>query len=152
MLAYARDANGVPVGNFSDAGGIFVNFPGCGLNAEGQFNGVVHSNIVTCNVSLLEYPRLEICLIEIRKLTRSCHTMHRNAAPGPSRCKASRSRITALGSGTIHFLLLEAWLLVRLGALLFSLQSLRLLRMFKSYDDWNTDIVMMRGYIEPVYR
>lgn len=48
-LIHARDAAGTPVGNFSDAGGIFVAFPGCGKNKQGQFNGVVHSQVITCN-------------------------------------------------------------------------------------------------------
>jgi hypothetical protein len=50
-LLHARTAAGVPVGYYSDAGGIFVAFPGCGINREGAFNGVVHSMIITCNVS-----------------------------------------------------------------------------------------------------
>jgi len=48
-LIHARNEYGVPVGNFTDVGGVFVPFPGCGLNQEGQFNGVVHSKLVTCN-------------------------------------------------------------------------------------------------------
>lgn len=49
-LLHARNAAGTPVGTYTDAGGIFVPFPGCGKNAQGQFNGVVHSNLITCNV------------------------------------------------------------------------------------------------------
>ncbi len=49
-LVHARNAAGTPVGSFTDAGGIFVPFPGCGKNKQGQFNGVVHSQLVTCNV------------------------------------------------------------------------------------------------------
>jgi len=52
-LIHARDAKGVPVGNFTDKGGIFKDFPGCGKNAEGSWNGVVHSMLITCNVSCL---------------------------------------------------------------------------------------------------
>jgi len=56
-LIHARDANGVPVGNFTDKGGVFLDFPGCGKNKEGGFNGVVHSKLITCNSSytLLSY-------------------------------------------------------------------------------------------------
>jgi hypothetical protein len=50
-LLHARTAAGVPVGHYSDAGGIFVPFPGCGRTKGGAFNGVVHSMIITCNVS-----------------------------------------------------------------------------------------------------
>jgi hypothetical protein len=49
-LLHARNASGTPVGSFTDAGGIFVPFPGCGKNKQGQFNGVVHSQLITCNV------------------------------------------------------------------------------------------------------
>ncbi|KAF4627142.1 hypothetical protein G7Y89_g11010 [Cudoniella acicularis] len=56
-LLHARDVSGTPVGTFSDTGGIFVDFPGCGTNAEGKFNGVVHSQVITCNrtYTLLSY-------------------------------------------------------------------------------------------------
>lgn len=47
-LLHARDVNGIPVGTFSDAGGVFVPFPGCGKNKQGAFNGVVHSKLVSC--------------------------------------------------------------------------------------------------------
>jgi hypothetical protein len=49
-LLHARNANGTPVGSYTDAGGVFVPFPGCGKNKQGQFNGVVHSKLITCNV------------------------------------------------------------------------------------------------------
>ena len=49
-LIHARDAAGTPVGSFTDAGQVFVPFPGCGKNAQGEFNGVVHSCLITCNV------------------------------------------------------------------------------------------------------
>lgn len=49
-MIHARDAAGTPVGSFSDAGGIFVGFPGCGKNAQGKLNGVVHSTTITENV------------------------------------------------------------------------------------------------------
>jgi hypothetical protein len=52
-LVHARNATGTPVGSFTDAGGIFVPFPGCGKNQQGQFNGVVHSKLITCNVRTL---------------------------------------------------------------------------------------------------
>ncbi|KAE9373509.1 hypothetical protein N431DRAFT_465795 [Stipitochalara longipes BDJ] len=48
-LLHARNATGTPVGSFTDTGGIFVAFPGCGKNKQGQFNGVVHSQLITCN-------------------------------------------------------------------------------------------------------
>jgi hypothetical protein len=49
-LAHARDAAGTPVGSYLDTGGVFVPFPGCGLNGQGLMNGVVHSMLITCNV------------------------------------------------------------------------------------------------------
>ena len=49
-MLHARDAAGKPVGNYTDAGGVFVAFPGCGRNKQGQHNGVVHSMLITCNV------------------------------------------------------------------------------------------------------
>jgi hypothetical protein len=52
----------MPVGSFTDAGGIFVPFPGCGLNEEGQFNGVVHSMLITCNVSTFDLISLRLSL------------------------------------------------------------------------------------------
>ncbi|KUJ21862.1 uncharacterized protein LY89DRAFT_681239 [Mollisia scopiformis] len=48
-MLHARDADGVPVGSFSDTGGVFVVFPGCGKNKEGGWNGVVHSMVIGCN-------------------------------------------------------------------------------------------------------
>jgi hypothetical protein len=49
-LLHARNAAGIPVGTYSDAGGVFVPFPGCGKNAQGQDNGVVHSMLISCIV------------------------------------------------------------------------------------------------------
>jgi hypothetical protein len=49
-LLHARTSDGIPVGSYKDTGGIFVDFPGCGKTKEGVFNGVVHSDLITCNV------------------------------------------------------------------------------------------------------
>ena len=49
-MLHARDTTGTPVGSFTDAGGVFLPFPGCGTNKQGQFNGVVHQQVITCNV------------------------------------------------------------------------------------------------------
>ncbi|MCJ1396891.1 hypothetical protein MMC11_000081 [Xylographa trunciseda] len=56
-MLYANNASGVRVGSFTDAGGIFKDFPGCGLNAHGQMAGVIHSQLITCNetYSMLSY-------------------------------------------------------------------------------------------------
>jgi hypothetical protein len=51
-MLHARTAAGIPVGTYSDAGGVFVPFPGCGKNKQGQFNGVVHQHLITCNVGI----------------------------------------------------------------------------------------------------
>jgi len=48
-MLHARTAASIPVGSFTDAGGVFSPFPGCGLNAQGQVNGVVHHALITCN-------------------------------------------------------------------------------------------------------
>ena len=50
-MLYANNPSGARVGSFTDAGGIFKDFPGCGLNAHGQMAGVIHSQLITCNVS-----------------------------------------------------------------------------------------------------
>ena len=55
-MLHARDAAGTPVGSYTDAGGVFVPFPGCGFNMEGQHNGVVHSMLITCNVRTPAHP------------------------------------------------------------------------------------------------
>lgn len=51
-MLYANDPSGARVGTFTDAGGVFKPFPGCGLNTQGQPAGVIHSMLVSCNVSL----------------------------------------------------------------------------------------------------
>lgn len=50
-MLYAKTARLERVGRFSDPSGIFKDFPGCGRNAHGQFAGVIHQQIVSCNVS-----------------------------------------------------------------------------------------------------
>ncbi len=80
-LVHARTAAGIPVGSFIDAGGVFVPFPGCGKNEYGQFNGVVHSHLITCNVRALQ---IFLSLAESsltkrsRKLTPCYRTMRRS--------------------------------------------------------------------------
>lgn len=53
MLLYAKTATAVRVGSFTDKGGMgtFADFPGCGLNQEGQFAGVIQQMVISCNVS-----------------------------------------------------------------------------------------------------
>lgn len=53
MMLYAKTATAARVGSFTDQGGMgtFANFPGCGLNQEGQFAGVIQQMLITCNVS-----------------------------------------------------------------------------------------------------
>lgn len=53
VLAYARDASNTPQGTFKDNGGqqTFVQFPGCGMNPQGQVNGVIQQKGVSASVS-----------------------------------------------------------------------------------------------------
>jgi hypothetical protein len=53
VLAYARDANGVPDGSFTDQGttNTFIQFPGCGTNKQGGVNGIIQQNGVSATVS-----------------------------------------------------------------------------------------------------
>lgn len=55
VLAYARDASNTPQGTFQDNGGqqTFVQFPGCGLNAQGQVNAVIQQKGVSTSVRAL---------------------------------------------------------------------------------------------------
>jgi len=49
VLAYARDANGVPEGSYTDKGttNTFVQFAGCGTNKQGQTNGIIQQTGVS---------------------------------------------------------------------------------------------------------
>jgi hypothetical protein len=51
-MIYAKTAAIQRVGSFVDPSGTFKNFPGCGRNGQGQFAGVIHQQVITCNVSL----------------------------------------------------------------------------------------------------
>lgn len=51
-MLYAKTPEIKRVGNFSDPSGIFKAFPGCGRNGQGQHAGVIHQQIITCNVGL----------------------------------------------------------------------------------------------------
>lgn len=51
-LIYANNATGQRVGTFTDATGTFKAFMGCGKNAKGQWAGVVHQQLISCNVRL----------------------------------------------------------------------------------------------------
>jgi len=48
-MLYAKTANISRVGSFTDATGIFADFPGCGLNRQGKMAGVIHQNLITCD-------------------------------------------------------------------------------------------------------
>jgi hypothetical protein len=50
-LLYANNATGHRVGSYTDSGAVFKPFAGCGLNAHGQIAGVVHHQLISCNVS-----------------------------------------------------------------------------------------------------
>jgi hypothetical protein len=52
-LVYAFTVDEVRVGSFTDKGGqgTFANFPGCGKNAEGEWAGTVHQQIISNNES-----------------------------------------------------------------------------------------------------
>jgi hypothetical protein len=75
-LLHARTAAGVPVGHYSDVGGVFVPFPGCGRTKGGVFNGVVHSKIITCNVS---FPQNKTPLIRFMILDRIADSLRLQA-------------------------------------------------------------------------
>lgn len=53
LMLYAKTANVSRVGSFTDQGGMgtFADFPGCGLNQQGQFAGVIQQMVISCNVS-----------------------------------------------------------------------------------------------------
>lgn len=51
-MLYAKTATIQRVGSFFDPSGTFKDFPGCGRNAQGKIAGVIHQQIITCNVSL----------------------------------------------------------------------------------------------------
>ncbi len=98
-LLHARNATGTPIGSFTDAGGIFVPFPGCGKNEQGQFNGVVHSQLITCNVRADLHP-MRALLMTTRKHTQCYLTTPQNAVTHQSPLQASPSQTTASESGT----------------------------------------------------
>jgi len=50
-LIYANNSTGQRAGSFTDATGTFKAFMGCGKNAQGQWAGVVHQQLISCNVS-----------------------------------------------------------------------------------------------------
>jgi hypothetical protein len=52
-MLYAKTPEIKRVGSFYDPSGIFKDFPGCGRNAQGKHAGVIHQQIISCNVSLL---------------------------------------------------------------------------------------------------
>lgn len=52
-LMYGMNSTGARAGSFTDAGPVFKNFVGCGVNPQGQISGVVHSSLISCNVSWL---------------------------------------------------------------------------------------------------
>jgi hypothetical protein len=47
MLIWGQNSTDARAGEFTDAGGIFQPFAGCGLNAQGQIAGVVHNQSIT---------------------------------------------------------------------------------------------------------
>jgi hypothetical protein len=64
-MLYAKTANLKRIGSFFDPSGIFMDFPGCGRNPHGKHAGVIHQQVITCNVSL-QIPLaclLEVCLL-----------------------------------------------------------------------------------------
>jgi len=46
-LLYGETTPGKRVGSFTDQGGIFTNFPGCGRNEEGQMAGVIQQMLIS---------------------------------------------------------------------------------------------------------
>jgi len=51
-LLYSQDATGTRQGSFTDKGAnIFVAFPGCGKNPQGQYSGVIQQTGVSATVS-----------------------------------------------------------------------------------------------------
>lgn len=52
-LLYAQDASGARQGSFTDNGNtnIFVPFPGCGKNPQGQINGMIQQTGISATVS-----------------------------------------------------------------------------------------------------
>ena len=52
VLIYAENAWGEREGSFKDTSGMgnFVDFPGCGVNKQGQFAGVIHQQVISENV------------------------------------------------------------------------------------------------------
>jgi hypothetical protein len=51
VLIYGNNAAGQRTGNFTDTGGKFIQFAGCGTNQQGQISGVVQTMSVAKNVS-----------------------------------------------------------------------------------------------------
>jgi len=51
-MLYAKTPAIKRVGSFFDPSGIFKDFPGCGRNGQGKNAGVIHQQIITCNVGL----------------------------------------------------------------------------------------------------
>lgn len=51
-MLYAKTPEIKRVGSFFDPSGIFKDFPGCGRNGQGQHAGVIHQQVITCNVGL----------------------------------------------------------------------------------------------------
>jgi hypothetical protein len=81
-MIHARNMNGTPVGTFSDAGGVFVPFPGCGKNKQGQLNGVVHSKLISEVVRIPRPPfsLRSLFLLSVHSFGRNCHSY-----PSPSK-------------------------------------------------------------------
>jgi hypothetical protein len=54
-LLYGQDSSGVRQGTFTDKGNanIFVPFPGCGKNPQGQVSGVIQQTGISTTVSLV---------------------------------------------------------------------------------------------------
>jgi hypothetical protein len=52
-LLYGQDSTGTRQGSFTDKGGsnIFVAFPGCGKNPQGQVSGVIQQTGISATVS-----------------------------------------------------------------------------------------------------
>lgn len=85
VLAYARDPAGTPQGTFTDNGGmnIFIPFAGCGLNPQGQINGVIQQMVISENVCRRIISVAHQYLATVQNLTRA----HRKLTPAsPTTC------------------------------------------------------------------